>query len=320
MPTHNGERYIREALDSLLAQDYPHFELLISDNASTDATPGIIREYADRDPRVRVVRHPANIGAAANFNFVFHETNGPYFMWAADDDRWEPSYVSKCVAMLNGHDAAVMATSRIRFIDEAGLPIEVDFPFDNPDLSALSTASRVRMLLRRGGWYQIYGLARRDALARTSLLQNIYGADVVLTMELALFGPITRVPEVLFWYRRLAGVTEASRVQRQGAIPNAGRVLEAKYTHLEESLTRTVLSSTLPRRAKVVITAEIIRGAYFDDTPLSRHTSSEVSARLRFAIQDRDVGAIGKFLVLLLLTRGARVLRRVSRPAMRRTN
>jgi glycosyltransferase involved in cell wall biosynthesis len=90
MPVYNGEPFIREALDSLLAQTFTDFELIISDNASTDGTEAICREYAAKDDRIRYVRQPENRGALANFQFVLDEAVGEYFMWAAADDIRAP--------------------------------------------------------------------------------------------------------------------------------------------------------------------------------------------------------------------------------------
>jgi len=92
MPTYNGERYVAEAIESLLSQDHANLEILVSDNASTDATWSIVQSYSERDPRIRVVRQERNVGAPANFNFVFRNTRATYFMWASDDDRWHPNY------------------------------------------------------------------------------------------------------------------------------------------------------------------------------------------------------------------------------------
>ncbi|WNC86000.1 glycosyltransferase family 2 protein [Thermosynechococcus sp. QKsg1] len=85
MPVYNGAKFIREALDSLLAQTFTDFELIISDNASTDETEAICREYAAKDKRIRYVRQAQNLGAAANFKYVLDEARGEYFMWAAAD-------------------------------------------------------------------------------------------------------------------------------------------------------------------------------------------------------------------------------------------
>jgi glycosyltransferase involved in cell wall biosynthesis len=93
MPVFNGEPFIREALDSLLAQTFSDFELIISDNGSTDGTEAICREYAATDPRIRYVRQPKNRGALFNFQFVLDEARGEYFMWAAHDDRRLPEFL-----------------------------------------------------------------------------------------------------------------------------------------------------------------------------------------------------------------------------------
>ena len=89
MPVYNGEKYIREALDSLLGQSFTGFELIISDNASTDGTEAICQQYAAKDSRIRYVRQPVNLGALDNFTFVLDEARGGYFMWAAADDRYD---------------------------------------------------------------------------------------------------------------------------------------------------------------------------------------------------------------------------------------
>ncbi len=93
MPVYNGAKYIREALDSLLAQTFTDFELIISDNASTDDTQAICEEYALRDNRIRYVRQGENQGALANFQFVLDQARGKYFMWSAADDRWDKNWV-----------------------------------------------------------------------------------------------------------------------------------------------------------------------------------------------------------------------------------
>ena len=101
MPVYNGGKYIRDALDSLLAQTFTNFELIISDNASTDRTEQICREYADRDARIQYVRQPVNRGATANFQFVLDEAAGEYFMWAAYDDYWKPHFIAHALSAMN---------------------------------------------------------------------------------------------------------------------------------------------------------------------------------------------------------------------------
>ncbi|WNC85999.1 glycosyltransferase family 2 protein [Thermosynechococcus sp. QKsg1] len=100
MPVYNGAKFIREALDSLLAQTFTDFELIISDNASTDETEAICREYAAKDKRIRYVRQAQNLGAMANFKYVLDEARGEYFMWAAHDDLWESDYLMNATSIL----------------------------------------------------------------------------------------------------------------------------------------------------------------------------------------------------------------------------
>ena len=132
MPVYNGERYIREALDSLLAQSFTDFELIISDNASEDRTGAICEEYARKDARVRYIRQSKNRGAFANFEFVLELARGEYFMWAAYDDYWAPNFISECVGYLKAHADTDFAVTKYRVISRL-------FPLFNraflPDLS-----------------------------------------------------------------------------------------------------------------------------------------------------------------------------------------
>src|SRR4051794_3298661 len=86
LPVYNGENFLAHAVDSILAQDFRDFELIISDNASTDRTAEICRGYAESDPRVRYVRFETNQGGSRNFCYVFELARGEYFKWAAHDD------------------------------------------------------------------------------------------------------------------------------------------------------------------------------------------------------------------------------------------
>ncbi len=109
MPVYNGAETLPAALDSLLAQTYTDFEVLINDNASTDATEAICRAYAARDSRIRYERNSANLGAAGNFNRVFERARGAYFKWFACDDLLAPDYLAECVAALEHLQASASA-------------------------------------------------------------------------------------------------------------------------------------------------------------------------------------------------------------------
>jgi glycosyltransferase involved in cell wall biosynthesis/ADP-heptose:LPS heptosyltransferase/SAM-dependent methyltransferase/predicted O-methyltransferase YrrM len=200
MPVYNGEKYLRLALDSLLSQDYDNFELIISDNASTDHTADLCLEYHKKDRRIRVYQNDTNNGPGYNFNRVFHLSSGEYFMWAANDDLWDKSYISKCVDMLKENPSAVMCCTDIQCIDSTGkFTSHRKLVTFSPNMSA---TEQVSTLTQWTGWLSIYSLIRTEALRKTRLcFQPMLGGDILLLFELCLLGPFARVPEFLFYYR-----------------------------------------------------------------------------------------------------------------------
>ncbi|OGQ92972.1 MAG: hypothetical protein A2253_08325 [Deltaproteobacteria bacterium RIFOXYA2_FULL_55_11] len=281
MPVYNAEKYIRQALDSLVAQDYENFELIISDNASTDRTQEICLEYAARDKRIRYYRNETNLGAVKNFNRVFELSRGKYFMWASHDDLWDATYVRKCVDVLEHDPSLVLCCTSLRFIEESGSFLDIPYDnYDNPDMSSLNVRERMHILASRHGWYAIYGLVRSDVLRKTSLFRTSYGADVILLMELCLIGPFFKVPEVLFYYRQYHTKTEKDRAS---SIDPAGHC-KPSYSNLSRELVRTVLISNLHPFTKILVALELV-SIYFRSsawrTRLGVPSLHSLRARLR---------------------------------------
>lgn len=200
LPVRNGERYIEQAIDSLLAQTFDDLELLITDNASTDRTEEICRAAAARDARVRYERSDENHGGAWNFNRAFAVTSSEYFKWAAHDDVCEPTFVERCVGALEAAPDAVLAYTKARFVDEHLR--DVDAPDDLQGLEQAEPHNRLRALVTTLGYANpLYGVMRSDVL-RTTRLHGAYpSSDYVLLCELALAGPFVEVPEALFLRR-----------------------------------------------------------------------------------------------------------------------
>ena len=122
MPVYNGDRYLGSAVESLLAQTFGDFSIVIVDNASTDGTEAIGREFAKRDRRVRYHRNPENIGGGPNFNRAFDMANdAPYFKWAAHDDLHAPDFLAECVAVLDRRSDVVLCHCETEHIDENGM-------------------------------------------------------------------------------------------------------------------------------------------------------------------------------------------------------
>jgi len=201
MPVYNGESYLREALDSFLAQTFRDFELIISDNASTDATQRICLEYARKDQRIRYRRNPTNIGAARNFNLLFQLSLGEYFKWAAHDDICAPDYLSRCVDILDNHPSVVLCHPRTTVIHEAGSYLH-DYPF-TLNVSAHDVQTRFIDLLLIDHWcVEVFGLIRAQVLRKTRLIDSYAGSDKILLAQLALYGPFMQIPDILFFNRK----------------------------------------------------------------------------------------------------------------------
>ena len=203
MPVYNGGRFLRPAIESVMAQTYGDFELIISDNASTDATPEICRAYLARDPRIRYVRNATNIGAARNFNRVFQLSSGEYYKLANADDVCAPALVASCAAVLDAHPEAVLCYARTTLIDEKSAVIGAYD--DGLDLRSPRAAERFRAALYGVGLVNVFqGLIRSRALRKTRLMGSYLASDVVLVETLALHGRFHELPQPLF-FRRLHG-------------------------------------------------------------------------------------------------------------------
>jgi len=194
MPVYNGEPFIREALDSLLAQTFTDFELIISDNASTDGTEVICREYELKDDRIRYVRQAENRGPTANFQFVLDEAVGEYFMWAAADDRRHPDFVDLAVkVLLECPDVGLVFSG----METKNLQT-AEFTFS---LTGFSTSKKrfLRVLFRLAQPCPslIYGLYRRDVLTQLELKQYDY-FDVYLALWFELNSTIRVIPLRLY--------------------------------------------------------------------------------------------------------------------------
>jgi glycosyltransferase involved in cell wall biosynthesis len=200
VPVYNGERFLRRTVESLLDQTFSGFQLVISDNASTDGTEEIARDLVRRDSRVRYWRHDRNLGLAANYNFVFRLENAEYFKWATADDPCEPRFLERCVSVLDRDPGAVLAYPRARFVDLDEEPLEIQDPGFPLDFEP--PAKRLRYTIEAGHWVNaILGVIRTGGLARTRLMPRYPGGDYVLLGELCLQGRFVEIAEPLLLRR-----------------------------------------------------------------------------------------------------------------------
>jgi glycosyltransferase involved in cell wall biosynthesis len=202
LPVYNGTRYLAQAVDAILAQGFEDFELVISDNGSTDDTEEICREYARADERIRFFREEHNRGLAWNFNRVVELASAPLFKWFCADDLCHPDLLERSVEAMAATDSrVVLCYPRTVIIDEAG---ERTRSYDDRlDLRQPRPSQRLASLMSNlGRCNAIFGLMRRDQLLTSRLMGGYPAADRVLLAELAMIGQFHELPDELF-YRRL---------------------------------------------------------------------------------------------------------------------
>lgn len=216
MPVMNGARFVREAIESLRGQTFRDWSLVVSDNASTDATLQICHEIAAHDPRIEIVQQPSNIGATANFRYVLDRAHAEFFMWAAADDHWGPQFLAKCVQALDASPSLGMAFTGLRNIDATGRVVR-----NYPDLATLAGPAGpqtvTRYLLSReicgkaNLIYSVYRLHLCRLVAQQVGFADCWGADMAFVLGAIARGGISIEPEVLFEKRFNA--SEADRNQ-----------------------------------------------------------------------------------------------------------
>lgn len=201
LPVYNGELYLAEAIESILSQTFKDFELIITDNASTDRTEEICRHYADQDPRIQYHRQPTNLGAVPNFNRAFELSAGSeYFRWAAHDDRIAPTYLEACLRELDGQPDAALCQSFAEVIDENGQHVRCTRI--KPGGNAPCASDRFNLQLNeKVSCIEIFGVIRSDVLSSVGPMKGQKAADRTMLLELAMCGRILTVPEDLFFHR-----------------------------------------------------------------------------------------------------------------------
>lgn len=197
LPVYNGEATIARVLNRLLDQSFTDLEIVISNNASTDGTNEILEEYLKRDSRIRILNNHYNLGSIFNFNKVFEQSRGKYFMWASHDDFHEKEFVAKCVEAMEMDDKAVLCAPRMQMImanSREAIWVSSMDSFRKKN----SIVRRYFETLQHFPAVSIYGLYRSSALSKTKLLPNVIGGDLIFIQNLSLYGKFIGVPEILF--------------------------------------------------------------------------------------------------------------------------
>lgn len=269
LPVFNGENFLSSSLETLVAQDFEDLEIIIADNASTDRTEEICREFARKDPRVLYHRNASNIGASGNYNKTFSLARGTYFKWAAHDDECHPAMIRRCVNFLDeAPDSVTMVYPLAELIDHAGKTLAS--PLDRIASAHVQPHRRVSHLL----WClnmcdPIFGLFRSDYLRQTQLIGPFFGADYVVLAELAMMGEICELPEVLFRLRahekRSMGANKSVRERTAWYSPAAAKkkIVLPDWEQMVIQLVKSVQRTSLTPRQKVLCTGAVLSTHYW---------------------------------------------------------
>jgi glycosyltransferase involved in cell wall biosynthesis len=292
LPVYNGERYIAETLDSLLAQTFGDFELIICDNASTDRTEAICRAHAARDPRIYYVRNAENLGVARNSRRAFELSSGEYFRWASCDDLFAPEGLARCVEILDREPSVVLTYPKTRLIDDRGGVIsEYD---DGLHIQSSMASARFAQVLAKLGYVNVlYGLMRANILRHTELLRDYPGGDIPLVAELALYGKFWEIPEFLF-YRRFHPAASSSfkddiSHMQESFYPKTGGQMPLKEWRNLCAHVRSVRRAPLDLAEKIRLGGYLMRMASWGRDKLARELIEalrHVILRLRLRASD----------------------------------
>jgi hypothetical protein len=264
MPVFNAERWLPRSIDSILSQTFSDFALVISDNASTDGTEEICRDYASRDSRVVYHRNDRNIGLNSNYTLAFRRTDSEFFKWASSNDICSPKLLERCVEVLQDRPDAVLCYSKTLLItgDGTAESYSDDFVCEQSDPCArvahLLDAIRLNNAMN--------GLIRSDVLARTALIEDYFSSDIVLLMELACHGPLLQVPEALFQRRMSPDASTRLRSQEECSeyfSPQNPRGMLFPHWKLQAGCARAALRAPLSLSQKCCLAQMLLKRLYW---------------------------------------------------------
>jgi glycosyltransferase involved in cell wall biosynthesis len=284
LPVRNGERHVGQAVRSVLDQEYGHLELVISDNASDDGTEEICRQFARCDARVRYHRQSQNIGLVPNFNAVLHRARGAYFKWMGDDDWLTPTYVTRCVEVLDDDAALILATTQQAHVAPDGAVETASY--DGARMRSARPVERFAEMLRlQTDSYllldPLYGMMRRGRVAQLARPIMLF-EDQLLAARLALAGPFGHLGQVLSYRRTKPFPRLAVTARRLGVPPwqaNVATTLQCR--ELLVAVGEADLSPGERRQASAAVARMFLRRKRVTATRRSRKLAGLVSNSMR---------------------------------------
>lgn len=222
MPVYNGKALFPRAIESILAQSFQDFEIVISDNASDDGTDEVVKRYANQDSRIRLFRQPNTISALFNFRFIHEHARGEFFFWAPHDDWWHPEFLSIAVRRLDEVRDAAAVMGVVRYFDPAGNELFAHRPPYGLDDS--DTYRRIRSYLRRNVTDHLYYSVMRKAVLDDAPWSESMFPEKAIIMHILTKGPIVDGPGMVYFNQYIPKTIEDVRAVFQ--LPST----DAKFT------------------------------------------------------------------------------------------
>ena len=219
IPVFNEEKYIERTITNVLSQTYDNFEVVISDNASTDQTENICRQLAKENSRVKYFRSPHKCSQNENFNRVFKLSKGQFTLWLGGHDWLDTHYIEQCIAKFDENPEFVLVTTYKKHIDDDGVEYYKEYKGTMLNLkSPCKRFSRMLWFLTSDYLYigPVCSMMRRSVLEKTGLIKTILYADFILALEMSLMGPWGHVPKCLHYRKKTKFGTPKEYIERYG--------------------------------------------------------------------------------------------------------
>ena len=199
IPVYNESRFLKKTIDSLINQTYSNIEIIAIDNASTDNSFRILKEYSNKDPRLKIFKNDKNIGLSNNFNLLVSKSSGEYFGWIGAHDIYNKDYIEKMVSKIIKNNNSSVVFSNVSKIDSDN---KIIINKKETGFQLLNNNKFIRLLkipwLIKGSGDIVMGIFEVDKLKKTDLFsKSVLWADVFLVYQLASTGKIIRINEVL---------------------------------------------------------------------------------------------------------------------------
>jgi len=191
-PIYNGEKFLKRRLDNILTQSYNNFLIIISDNASTDKTEQICKEYQKIDPRITYVKQTKNLGGINNFLWLINNSNTEYFVWAAADDIWSPDFLENNIKNLQNNGDNVGSIGYVYYFDDERFSVDT---FDKNNYTKQHVRStdgtyeqRLQKYVNFNQTSALYSIFRTNILKKSVVQHAIVAWDTALIFRALKYG------------------------------------------------------------------------------------------------------------------------------------